>query len=48
MADDLIALFELEEHAEGISIVAEKHYRLVASKDVSPADLETYRQRTSE
>ena len=45
MQDDLIALFELEEGEQGISISAEKHYRLVPGEDVTEDDLKVYRKR---
>lgn len=44
----VIALFEFEEDEDGIGVVAEKHYRLVPPEEVTDADLEAYRQRTSE
>ena len=47
MADDLIALFELEDDGNEIKIVAEKHYRLVPADEVTPEDLRTYRMRSS-
>jgi hypothetical protein len=45
MQDDLIALFEFEQGKQGISIVAEKHYRLVPGEEVTEADLMSYRER---
>lgn len=46
MANDLIALFELEDTAEGeIRIVSERHYRLAEPSDVSEEDLLSYRLR---
>ena len=45
MQDDLIALFELEQGEQGISISAEKHYRLVPGEDVTEEDLKVYRKR---
>ncbi len=44
MQDDVIGLFELEEE-EGISIVSEKHYKLVPPEQVTEADLRSYRTR---
>jgi len=46
MADDLIALFHFEEGEEGAAVEMERHYRLVPPKDVTAADLETYRNRS--
>lgn len=45
ISDDLIALFEFEESDHGIGISAEKHYRLVPPANMTPADLEAYRNR---
>lgn len=45
MADDLIALFEFEQSGDDIRIAAERHYRLVPPKELSPEDLEAYRRR---
>jgi len=45
MAEGVIALFEFEESEEGISIAAEKHYKLVPPEEVSEADLAKYRER---
>ena len=47
MAGEVIALFEFEEGENGVSISAEKHYKLVPPKEVTDEDLNTYRQRTS-
>ena len=46
MADDLIALFEFEEGDKGVTISAEKHYRLVSPDEMTEADLNAYRTRT--
>lgn len=43
MPDDVIALFELTFDGNEVSIVAERHYRLAASDDIQPADLQRYR-----
>ncbi len=43
--DDLIALFEFEQGNAGITIVSEKHYRLVPGEEVTEADLMSYRER---
>jgi hypothetical protein len=49
MDDSLIALFEFEQAQDRVSIVREKHYRLVPSESISSGDLESYRNRlTSE
>lgn len=45
MDDSLIALFEFEQNQDRVSVVTEKHYRLVSFKDVSSEDLETYQAR---
>ena len=44
MGDDVIAMFELTFDGNEVSIVSEKHYRLVASRDISPADLDIYKR----
>ena len=46
MADDLIGLFEFEESEDRVRIVTEKHYRLVEPENLSPEDLEAYRNRS--
>ena len=46
MRGNVIALFEFEQLHAQISIVAEKHYRLVASGDLSSTDLQRYRTRS--
>jgi hypothetical protein len=45
MEGGVIALFEFESGENGITISSEKHYQLVAPKEVTDADLETYRER---
>ncbi len=48
MADNLIALFELEQNEDRVSVLNEKkHYRLVLTEDFSSTDLEVYRSRLS-
>ena len=42
---DFIAMFEFELTKNGIAIVCEKHYRLVITDDLSPEELEVYRNR---
>jgi hypothetical protein len=47
MVEDLIAMFELEEHPRQlVAVVSEKHYRLVPPEEVTPEDLVVYRRRT--
>ncbi len=43
MDKNLIALFELEVAGIQMSIVSEKHYRLVPPEAINADDLETYR-----
>jgi len=45
MSDDKIALFELAIEDGDIKVVEERHYQLVASKEISRADLDIYRLR---
>jgi hypothetical protein len=45
VADDTIALFELETQGEQIVIASEKHYRLVPHDQVTDADLAAYMGR---
>lgn len=45
MADQTIALFELEQTYEGIAINAERHYRLVQPEELSSEELHAYQQR---
>jgi hypothetical protein len=47
MQDDVIAMFEFEEREKGLGISSEKHYKLVPPEEVTEADLETYRNRSS-
>ena len=44
MEEDVIVLFEFEDNAGEIRIVSEKHYRLVPPDELTPEDLERYRQ----
>ena len=48
MRDSVIVLFEFEQGENGVGIASEKHYKLVPPEAVTEADLNTYRQRTSE
>jgi hypothetical protein len=41
----VIALFEFESGENGVTISSEKHYKLVSPKEVTDADLQTYRGR---
>ena len=45
MDEGVIALFEFESGENGVTISSEKHYKLVAPKDVTDIDLQTYRGR---
>lgn len=45
MANDLIALFQLELSEDKINIQMEKHYRLVSPENISLQDLENYKKR---
>jgi hypothetical protein len=45
MANDVIAIFMFENGKTGPALIAESHYRLVPSSDISPEDLEIYRSR---
>jgi len=46
MENDLIALFSFEHSDKGISILCEKHYRLVEPNELSDEELSRYRNRT--
>jgi hypothetical protein len=48
MQDQVIAMFEFEKDEKGPVIASEKHYKLVPPEEVTEADLETYRNRSSE
>ncbi len=45
MDDSLIALFEFEQNQDRVSLVKEKHYRLIPYDRISVDDLEGYRNR---
>ncbi len=45
--NDLMALFEFEQDGDDISVVTEKHYRLVPPDEVTDEDLTRYQQRFS-
>ncbi len=46
MERGVIALFEFEETDNGIRVASEKHYNLVRPEELSPDELETYRNRS--
>jgi hypothetical protein len=46
LESDVIALFVFEISENGVAIADEKHYRLVEPDQVSPEDLQTYRNRS--
>ena len=48
MRGNVIALFEFEQGEHGVGIATEKHYKLVPPDEVTEADLNVYRQRTSD
>jgi hypothetical protein len=43
-----IALFEFERTDQGIRVISERHYQLVAPDKVTPEILKTYRERLPE
>ncbi len=45
MADNLIALFQVEETENGLAVAAEKHYRLVRADALSSEEIQNYRLR---
>jgi DNA modification methylase len=45
MEEGVIALFEFESGENGVTIASERHYKLVPPKDVTDADVHTYRGR---
>ena len=45
MEGGVVALFEFESGENGATIASEKHYQLVAPKEVTDADLQNYRER---
>jgi hypothetical protein len=47
MEDDLIALFSFELSDKGISILCEKHYRLVPAGELSDKEISAYKKRTN-
>ena len=47
MENDLIALFSFEHSDKGISILCEKHYRLVDSGELSDEEILNYGRRAN-
>lgn len=47
MREDVIAMFEREESEDGIVIVSENHYRLVAPEELAPEELKKYHRRST-
>jgi hypothetical protein len=45
MAEDVIAMFEFAQNADGVGIYSEKHYKLVPPKEVTDEDLLSYREK---
>lgn len=45
MEDNLIALFEFESNNNEVTLLSEKHYRLVPPEEMTKTDLELYRER---
>lgn len=48
LSGDAIALFEFEDGPDGVSIYAERHYKLVPPGQISVADLERYQRRLAD
>ena len=48
MQNDLVALFEFEQHGDDIRVASEKHYLLVPPDAVTEEDLARYRRRLSD
>jgi len=48
MDEAIIALFEFEVGAKGVTVRAERHYQLVPPEELSSEDLETYRKNRSD
>jgi hypothetical protein len=47
LADDLIALFALDEGESGVPVVCERHYRLVPPEELTADELKAHRARES-
>jgi hypothetical protein len=48
MAEDVIAMFEFAQSADGVGVYSEKHYKLVPPKDVTDEDLLAYREKAED
>jgi hypothetical protein len=48
MAEDVIAIFEFAQNADGVGVYSEKHYKLVPPKDVTDEDLLAYREKAED
>jgi len=48
MADNLIALFSFEHSSQNVSILCEKHYRLVKTSELSEEEMVQYKQRINQ
>jgi hypothetical protein len=48
MKEDVIALFEFEQYEGGPGVAMEKHYKLVSPDEVTEADLNLYRNRSTD
>src|ERR1035438_3120153 len=48
MAENVIAIFEFAQNADGVGIYSEKHYKLVPPKDVTDEDLIAYREKAED
>jgi hypothetical protein len=46
MAENVIAIFEFAQNADGVGVYSEKHYKLVPPKDVTDEDLLAYREKS--
>ncbi|MFZ1086509.1 MAG: hypothetical protein WAN35_16215 [Terracidiphilus sp.] len=48
MAENVIAIFEFAQNADGVGVYSEKHYKLVPPKDVTEEDLIAYREKAED
>jgi hypothetical protein len=48
LADGVIALFAFELSDKGVSVLSERHYRLVPPDELTEAELKAYRSREDE
>jgi hypothetical protein len=46
MAENVIAIFEFAQNADGVGVYSEKHYKLVPPEDVTDEDRLTYREKS--